>query len=187
MTIFLTLLLFSNLFFNASFSQSRLSFVEEDLTFEITDSVFIVQGLYFFTSPVEKDYLIVYPFPSENIYGNPFDIHVIDINSSDTLAFKMADNQSSMAFTARISGQTQLYITYSQTLKSNKARYILTTTRSWNQPLERAEYKLLTDSNLVISGFSMPPENIIAVEGKHIYIWQKENFMTAKDFEVEFE
>ncbi|MFW5663447.1 MAG: hypothetical protein ACOCYD_00255 [bacterium] len=161
--------------------------MEEDLTFEITDSVFIVQGLYFFSSPVEKDYLIVYPFPSENTYGHPFDIQVIDVNTSDTLAYKMADNQSSMAFTARISAQTQLYITYSQTLKSNKARYILMSTRSWNKPLERAEYKLLTDTNLVISGFSMPPGNTITVEGKHIYIWQKENFMPEKDFEVEFE
>lgn len=187
MKLIFCLFLSYHLFFNPSFSQDRLSFVEEDLTFEIIDSVFIVKGLYFFSSPAEKDYLIVYPFPTDTIYSIPFDINVIDIKTADTLAYKMTDNHSSMAFKARISGQTQLYITYSQSLKSKKAKYILTTTRSWNKPLERAEYKLLTDTNLVVKGFSMKPETAITVDGKHVYVWQKENFMPEKDFEIEFD
>ena len=82
-------LLIHSLYIESSYSQSLLSFDEEDITFEITDSTFIVKGLYFFSAPEEKEYMLIYPFPIESIYGKPYDISVISTNTSDTIPYNI--------------------------------------------------------------------------------------------------
>ena len=167
------------------YSQDIISFEEEDITFEIRDSVFIVQGLYYFNSESEKQFSLLYPFPTDTIYGKPFDIHVMNLKTCDTISYKIKKDSSLIVFPALIKGKTPIMISYSQRLKSNKAKYILLSTNYWNKPLKRLDYKLITELGLTVKNFSIPPDKKIILDNKKIYLWQKEYFKPVKDFEIE--
>jgi hypothetical protein len=179
----LLLLIFSQII---CYSQNVISFEEEDITFEIQDSIFIVKGIYYFNSESEKEFSILYPFPSDSIYGKPFNILVTYINTGETLGYKIKKDSSSIMFPALIKGKTPLMISYHQQLKSNKAKYILTSTNYWKKPLEQVDYKLITALDFNVKKFSIIPDKEIELDNKKIFLWQRENFMPTKDFEIEY-
>jgi len=168
------------------YSQDVVSFEAENLTFKIQDSLFIVEGLYYFDSKSEKQYSILYPFPSDSIYGKPFNINVAYTNTGKMINFKINNDSSSIIFPAIIKGITPLMISYYQLLKSNKAKYILLSTNYWNEPIKQADYKLITELNFKIKFFSIPPDKEILLENRKIYLWQKENYQPVTDFVVEY-
>ncbi len=171
---------------NICYSQETFSFEKEDITFELKDKRFIIQGLYYFNSETEKMYSILYPFPTESIYSSPSKINVKYLDSGESIIYKKKRDSSSIVFKALIKKENPIMISYQQQLKSNKAKYILKSTNYWNKPLERVNYKLITELDFVINNFSIPPDKEIILENKKIYLWQRENFMPTKDFEIEF-
>ena len=170
----------------SGYAQDIISFEKEDISFEIRDSVFIVQGIYYFNSETEKQYSILYPFPTDTIYSKPFNIKVTNLHSKDTIIYKTKKDSSSIGFPVLISGVTPIIISYSQQLKSNKAKYILLSTNYWDKPLMQVDYKLIVGLNFNVKKFSIPPDKMIILDNKKIYLWQKENFTPMIDFEIEF-
>jgi hypothetical protein len=168
------------------YSQDAVTFEAENITFKIQENIFIVEGLYYFNSKSEKQCSILFPFPSDNIYGKPFNVNVVHLNTGETISYKINEDSSSIIFQALINGKTPLMISYHQQLESNKAKYILITTNYWDKPLEQVDYKLITELDFKIKNFSIPPDKEIILENKKIYLWQKENFMPTVDFEIEY-
>lgn len=168
-------------------AQHKLSFEKEDITFEIENGIFTVRGIYYFNSDSEKEYSILYPFPTDTIYGNPFKIEVSYINSNKNIEYKTTKDSSAVFFRILANPEQPILITYSQRLKTNKARYILLSTNQWHKPLIQADYKLITPLNFSITSLSVKPDKEIQIDNKKIYLWHKENFMPQKDFIVEFE
>lgn len=168
------------------FSQTPLAFEKEDLTFEIIEDVFVVSGLYYFHSEPQKQVHLRYPFPTDSIYGKAFNINVQYANSGDPIDFLVNSDSSYIAFPVVANREKPVLIGYHQRLKANEARYILTTTQSWKQALKQAHFKLLTSPQLVIKSFSYPPDQTIEIDGKILYVWQKENFMFERDFVISF-
>jgi|GEM_PF-1947250 len=168
-------------------SQKKLCFEEEELTFILDKDVFTVQGVYRFSSPEEGDFYIQYPFPSDSIYSKPFDVAVRYFNSGKGIDFKPDRNFENIRFKTLVNKNTPVFIQYSQSLKTHKARYILLTTKYWNVPLKRSSFKLVTDTCTVIRSFSYEPEKQIVVGSQKIYFWTKEQFWPQKDFEIEFD
>lgn len=180
--IFLYLLLIG---FNC-FAQNDMFFEKEDITFEIKDNVFIVKGIYYFNSTSDKEYSIVYPFPTDSIYSKPFNIGVEYVNSGQELNYKTANDSSSILFRALADSIQPILISYHQLLNSERARYILLTTNFWQEPLKQADYKLVTDLDFSITGFSIQPDKEMQIENKKVYLWHKENFTPQKDFVIDF-
>lgn len=172
---------------NICFSQKAISFEKEDITFEIQDSLFIVKGIYYLTTDNSKEVLFIYPFPTDSIYGIPFDINIYELNTNKVFKYNASEDFSYISFIVQLSEDTPLLITYKQPIKSKKARYILLTTKSWNKPLKIADYKLITDKELKISNFSYFPDRKTVIDNKNVFIWHFENFMPNKDFEIVFE
>ncbi|MDL2314802.1 hypothetical protein LJC16_00905 [Bacteroidales bacterium OttesenSCG-928-C19] len=164
----------------------QLSFEEEDITFEIKDSIFSVDGIYYFNSLSENKFSISYPFPKESIYGHPFNIKVIDLASNKNIDYRYNQDTSAVLFQIDVNGLTPVKISYQQKLKSNRAKYILTTTKHWNTPLKQAGYKLITDIDFNIINFSIRPDKEVILDGKRIHFWHKVNFFPDTDFKVEF-
>jgi hypothetical protein len=167
-----------------SLAQNELEFVEEDITFEITDSIFKVKGIYYFHSSTESYYPISFPFPVESIYSKPFNISVKNLSSKNNINYEINKDTSSIFFRPMIKGTTSLLISYSQELYSNIAKYVLLSTNAWDKPLEKANYKLVVEPNLKIEVFSYKPDNTIEVDNKKIYLWNKVNFRPRKDFKI---
>jgi len=168
------------------YSQDYLSFDEEDITFEIRDSTFIVEGLYYFNSGTSKQYPILYPFPVDSIYGIPSNIAVKYINTGETIPYKMRKDASAIIFSASIQGKTPIMISYHQRLKANKARYILLSTHYWRKPLKQVNYKLITKPDFTVKRFWERPDKEIELDNKKMYLWQKVDFMPTLDFEIEY-
>lgn len=146
----------------------------------------MVQGIYYFSSETAKQYPILYPFPTDTIYGKPFNILVKNLNTGDTIVYRANNDSSSIVFPVLVNGKSTLLIAYCQRLKSNKAKYVLLSANYWNTPLKRVDYKLITESDFIVKGFSIRPDKEIKLGDKKIYLWQKENFMPTKDFEIEY-
>jgi len=77
------------------------------------------------------------------------------------------------------------HIVYRQKVRDH-ATYILTSTRYWGKPLEKAFYQLTVPVDLQITGFSYPPDYQDNKTNDRIYYWFRENFMPDKDFEIKF-
>jgi hypothetical protein len=166
------------------YPQDVVSFDSENITFKIQDNIFMVNGIYYFNSQSNKQFSILYPFPSDSIYGRAFNIKVKYVNTGETIIYKTYKNSSSIVLPVLMKGETPIMISYCQPLKSNKVKYILISTNYWNKPIEKVDYKLITDFE--IKKFSMPPDKEIILGNKKIYLWQKENFMPTMDFEIEY-
>lgn len=169
------------------YAKSGLRFVEEDLSFGIADSVFSVEGIYYFESDKPGNYPILYPLPADEAFGRAYDIHVKDLQSGEELAFKFKKNAHYITFQLKVKDDTPILISYKQELYKNFARYILLSTHSWGQALERVEYKLKVSKDIEITYFSIEPDNHVEVEGNTLYLWQRENFMPDSDLMFEFQ
>lgn len=167
-------------------AQNDMFFEKEDITFEIKDNVFIVKGIYYFNSTSDKEYSILYPFPTDSIYSKPFNIGVEYVNSGQELNYKTANDSSSIVFRALADSIQPILISYHQRLNSDRARYILLTTNYWQKPLKQVDYKLVTDLDFSITNFSIQPDKEIQIENKKVYLWHKEYFIPKKDFIIEF-
>ena len=169
------------------FARSGLHFTEEDLSFGIADSVFSVQGIYYFSTDADGKYSILYPFPEDEIYGDPYDIRVLDMQKGEEIAFKSLKNSRSIRFVVNADEDTPVLISYKQRLHSNTARYILMSTHSWKESLGRVEYKLEIPGSMTITFFSIQPDSEVDLGESRLFLWQRENFMPNCDLIFEFE
>ena len=166
--------------------QGGFSFVEEDLTFELREGKFSVQGIYYFSADKAGTYLIRYPFPDPVIYGKVTDVHVSELRNHTSLEYRWVKDSASVLIPVYISDKTPVLIAYSQELQSNQARYILTSTQSWHKPLKKASFTLITDTEFSIREFSISPDTLYIRGNKKIYHWLWENFMPERDFDIAF-
>jgi hypothetical protein len=169
------------------FAMSGLRFPEEDLSFEITDSVFTVEGIYYFNADHPGNYSILYPFPEDSLFSEAFDITVSDLTRGKAIPFEIEDDVKFIRFGLYVENETPVFISYKQELFSNYARYILMTTHSWGEGFDRAEYKLKVAADLNITYFSITPDNQIPLGADKLYLWQREDFMPQCDMIFEFE
>lgn len=166
---------------------SGLHFTEEDLSFGIADSVFSVQGIYYFSTDNPGRYSILYPFPEEKIMGDPYDIRVLDMQTGEEIAIKTLKNTRSIRFMVNADDDTPVLISYKQRLYTNLARYILMSTHTWKEALGRVEYKLKIPEDVAITHFSIEPDSKISLDTSILYLWQREEFMPDRDLVFEFE
>ncbi len=169
------------------FARSGLHFTEEDLSFGIADSVFTVSGIYYFSTEDPGKYSILYPFPEEELMGDPYDIRVLDMQTEEEIEFKSLKNTRSIRFVVKADDDTPVLISYKQHLYSNIARYILMSTHSWQESLGRVEYKLEVPENISMNFFSIEPDSEIKLENSLLYLWQREDFLPDRDLLFEFE
>lgn len=167
--------------FGLCVAKSELGFTEEDLSFSIEDSVFSVSGVYYFSSDKDMEVPIFYPFPEDTAMGEAYDIYIYDIENNKLISFKMREDKCGCIFVLNTNECNSVYISYKQNLFENYARYILLSTSSWGQALQRVEYKLKIPNDIVVTYFSIKPDNEINLDSGKIYFWQKENFMPHCD------
>jgi hypothetical protein len=184
------LILFCLFFFpRIVFSQS-LQFYREDLTFEIKDGFFYVDGIYNFCNNGDKaiHQVLFYPFPVDSAYGEVDSISAINVNSksANCLVNKSA-NGSFFKIDLIPYGIGKYKISYRQKLLKNKAEYILVTTQKWGVPFENAIYKLIAPAKMRITSFSYSPDSTKQIRDKAFYYWSKKDFMPDKNMVFYFD
>ena len=169
------------------FSQ-KIEFFKEDLKFSLQDGLFVVDGLYYFrnTTDAEVKQMLFYPFPDVEVYG---EIAFIEITKAgDSVSQLATETAKGSLFKVQIpaNGEIPFHIRYGQKLKSEKAKYIITTTQKWGNPFEQADYRLEVPSEKAVTNFSIPPDTLFQKDHLQIFIWNRRNFMPVVDFDFEF-
>jgi hypothetical protein len=169
-----------------AFSQ-QLQFYKEDLSFQIKDNYFYVDGFYYFCNNSDNviNQLLFYPFPQNSLYGETDSISALSAEGKNIVISKKKEG---LTFRINLSpyGTEKLRIKYRQYLKQNQAEYILLTTRNWNKAFETATYKLICDKNLKLKSLSYVPDKTELSGNYMIYYWSKKNFMPDKDMIFEY-
>lgn len=166
--------------FTGNSSSQSLQFYREDISFEIRDTFFYVDGIYNFCNNgnVKIQKVLFYPFPLDSLYGEVDSVFMTDFNSGSK---NTITNRSEKGFFFEIIlapyGINKYRISYRQKLLKNKAEYILLTTQKWSKPFENAIYKLTTPANIKITSFSYVPDDTIQSGDKTMYYWNKKDFM----------
>lgn len=166
----------------------KMDFFKEDLSFSLSDSLFEVDGLYYFRNltPAALNQLLFYPFPDTEKYG---DIVYIKINmEGDTVSQLATQTKAGSLFKVSIppSNEAVYRIRYGQRFKTNEATYIILTTRQWQKPFETADYSLEVSEDLRIDHFSIEPDTLLIIDDSILYRWHRDNFMPEVDFEFRF-
>ena len=166
-----------------------LQFFREDLSFEIKEDYFFVDGLYYFrnTSNKELKQRLIYPFPQDPVYGKVDSLFVINIIDS-TITTNMQYGDKGASFTIQIEPDSiAVYrIGYRQELKGENAEYILTTTQTWGRPFEQVNYTLVFPKELSLDSLSYMPDSLREESNRYIFFWYKENFMPDRNFKIHF-
>lgn len=179
-----------NIFYLSTLAYSQnLQFYREDLTFEIKDSFFYVDGIYHFCNNGENEIqqILFYPFPKDSLYGAVDSINAFDVNAK---TLNIITNITEKGFYFKIKLQSygigKYKISYRQKLLKNKAEYILVTTRKWGKPLESAQFKLITPVDLKIISTTYNPDSTKQINNKMFYYWNKKDFMPNKNMVFNF-
>ena len=177
------------LFFITDIFSLDLQFFREDLSFEIKEYHFFIDGLYYFrnTSNKELKQRLIYPFPQNPAYGKVDSLFVINVIDS-TITANMQIGDKGASFTIQIEpDSTAVYrICYRQELKDKKAEYILTTTQTWGRPFEQVNYTLTFPKELSLDSLSYMPDSLREENNRYIFFWYKENFMPDRNFIIHF-
>jgi hypothetical protein len=124
---------------------------------------------------------IIFPFA---VKVNMIDsIRVIDLNSSEMIHYSFLEDAISfdLKFLPRDTFDINIY--YRQKT-SYKNTYIITTTKLWGDPLDKAIYSLTTPKEITINSFSYSPDSIRQVDDKNIYYWEEYHFSPQYDFDI---
>ena len=174
--------------FNGFLLAQNISFFREDLIFTLNENNFEVDGLYYFRNTSDKkiQQVIFYPFPDINTYGEISSIKITTRDDTTSQIASISDFGSLFRLFIDPNGEVIYNIRYNQRLKSNQARYILTTTQQWGKAFEKANYALKVPANLHIDSLSINPDTMYKSNDSTYYFWYRENFMPEVDFNLWF-
>ena len=166
----------------------NLHFYREDITFEIKDQYFYVNGNYYFCNVGNDSIksLLFYPFPIDSAYGKVDSVNITMVSDSSNAIQNIS--QSGAFFVVKIKpyGSNKFNISYRQKLLGKKAEYILLTTKQWGKPFEQVNYKLITHNNIQVQSLSYPADSNYSANKEEIYFWHKKNFMPDKNMIIVF-
>ena len=167
----------------------KINFYKEEITFQLDRQSFQVSGDYYFRNETKSDIsqFIFYPVYKDSL--NPaFDtIWIFDYANNRALSFlNKSDTGVFFHVKIRAGDSAQIKIYYRQQYKGNYVKYILTSTKTWEKPLESASYFVMADNDMGITAFAYPPKETIPFDKKTLYQWHLTNFMPDRDFEIQF-
>ncbi|HVN47367.1 MAG TPA: hypothetical protein VMU30_00955 [Bacteroidota bacterium] len=172
----------------SAFSQ-EITFYKEDITITFDHATLLVDGYYWFINhaQAEKTTEIYYPFGITSPHEQVDSVTVTNISQNYSPLLQNQSNKGVMFLLDLPAGDTTVYhITYRQTVLSDSARYILTSTQQWHQPLAHAEYKLILNEQTVLKDLSYSPDKTYHIGNQNIYYWKQDQFMPSRDIVFHF-
>ena len=176
-------LIFFGLLVNELRAQSSIDFSSEFIDFKIDERHFTINGLYTFINNTTNNisFPIAFPFAGETDLVDS--IRLYDVTLLKELSFKKLNRGISFKVFLLAHDTALINIFYRQPLEE-KNTYILTTTKYWGKPIEKAKYSLTTKSDLNIISFSINPDSMKIENNQKTYFWEKNGFTPKVDFDV---
>ena len=174
--------------------QRPVEFFAEEITLSVTDSTADVTGIYYFrnNTPREGDYPVIFPFYVDSLSLFPSKIEGFEVQPKSvgrSLEISKYEERNSIVINIPLkpNAVTIWELDYRQRILGHSARYILTSTRSWGQPLETATYEFIVPADF--TDVNVWPEADSIFEGGHYckYLAHRINFMPSRDMEISWE
>jgi hypothetical protein len=178
-----------------------LSFVREIVTLTIAGDSLEVAGTYFLrpTGTGGGSLALLYPYPQDERLGAAHTV-LLETRAGradwQASAWRELPGGSGARWHLPVTDRSQLAVrtVYRQELRGCYARYIVTTTRAWGRPLERARFEIHLPPGAVPVRFSYPfrPEeraddpSAAAGVGGSTYVFEAADFLPRRDIEVEW-
>jgi hypothetical protein len=165
------------------YAQEKISFFEEHIDFELDSIYFSINGIYSFYNPMNKgvNQRIIFPFGVE--IDQIDSISIINLNDLNQIQFQSL--KKSIVFNINIlpNDTIDVNIFYNQRF-AERNTYIISSTRSWKQPLKKAIYTLTTSLPVNEKEFPYPFLSKEIINDKTLYRWEETNFVPDREFEI---
>lgn len=169
---------------------SPVRFVSEVVQLVVGVDSLTVEGNYrlLCRSGGRHDVAILYPYPSDDRMGGARTVSLAGRAPEGpwrSLAFQEVPGGLGAAWTIPLDLADTLEVrtVYRQAIETTYARYIVTTTRSWGHPLDRARFEILLPQGAEAESFSFP-FTLGDCRGRPCYIYEATRFMPDHDIEV---
>lgn len=165
------------------------SFDSEWIRLAVVDDSLEVQGTYYLVCRPEARVSLFYPFPEDSLMGGA---RMVSLHASTRGAPRRElDWEEGRAgawgirfHTPPCAGDTIVIdAVYRQALRTNYARYIVTTTRSWRRPLSLARFEIRLPPGAIPIEFSYPFEPRMDSIGPY-YGFESRGFFPDRDVTV---
>ena len=163
-------------------AQRNVLFLEEYIDFSLDSNHFSINGIYSFQNKNIHvlTQQIAFPFADEATIDS---IRVINLYSGREIEFNRKGNFIYFAVYLPVNDTVDINIFYRQKT-SLENKYIISSTKSWGNPLGKAIYTLTTEKNIKIKSFSYSPDSVKEFDDRTLFTWVKYNFMPEQDFEI---
>jgi hypothetical protein len=167
-----------------------LRFDSEIIRLRIVDDSLEVDGTYFLACqmPYDQPISLFYPFPKDSLLKGARMIAGrtrIGEGPWETLRFQAIPGADGVRWWApACPGDTiEMQGRYRQGLRETYARYIVTTTRAWQQPLRHARFEIRLPEGAKPVAFSFPFAGERDSTGV-VYVWETDSFYPDRDITV---
>jgi hypothetical protein len=164
-------------------------FVSESVTLRIAPGELDVTGMYDFEgSPSEASVDLRYPIAIGDGLGPPRVESVVLRRSSTRERLSASFRQEGISCTIQLSPGTareyQLEVRYRQPLSGRTAKYLITTARTWGEPLRRASFEVITPDSIPELTSSLPLREVTEARGRRRYRYETARFTPTRELIV---
>ena len=160
-------------------AQQKLEFIGERIDFAINSERFAINGIYYFTNSSEKAVKQTILFPFAKNTDSIIVKRVYNLTYSQNYNYQELENAIAFKILVLPKDTVKVNIAYSQnTIKENI--YILESTQTWGQALQKADYSLTFDSSVQIDSLSLKSDTL----DDNVYYWKRQDFYPNENFKV---
>jgi hypothetical protein len=155
-------------------------FAREEVAVTVRAGAVEVLGTYHFTCSARDTVtaVISYPFPLDSFHGYP------DSVALPGHRFRLADSAAQFVMRFRPGGEDSFTAWYRQPLRGPQARYIVTTTRQWRRPIDRAQFRVTVPAGLPGAALNYRPDSTRRDDSTLTWFFTRLGFYPADDVVV---
>jgi hypothetical protein len=163
-------------------------FVREHVIVRPSEGRTIVSGVYYFRNDSDDTVSVAmrYPFPIDRFHIGPFRVRAWEKRSGVFEPMGFTPGEYSMTWRLSFKPREEKIVRaeYAQEIKRHHAVYIVTTTRQWGRPLERAEFEFRVPRGLDEVKPSFEPTRVEERADTVVYYLERTDFMPDSDLSV---
>ena len=170
-------------------SRRAVTFIAEEITLSVNNELAGVSGTYHFRNNTshQGNYPVIFPFHVDSLSSFPHRISGFVIETDSTI-LEIRPHESRAAVTVNIplrpNAVTIWRLDFTQRITGNHARYILTSTQAWSEPLKEATYCFVAPRSFE-EVVVWPKQDSISRKGDRVEYWaHKKDFMPDRDMEI---
>jgi len=161
-------------------SQNPLSFVREEVDVRVRPGKVEVCGTYHFAcrtkNPVRA--VMFYPFPLDSSLGYP---DSVGVSGRD---FVPGDSGVRFEVALKPNAEESVTVFYRQPVLGRSARYIVTTTQRWHEPIALARFSVTVPTSLAGAALNYRPDSVTKTESTLTWFFARKRFFPSDDVVV---